>query len=312
MKYQAKVLKKQVRFKTDGHSCNIDQDIPTERKEPTYVCSNLESTFSESQYYLPQRSKSETIDKITNVTQKPERVNRSPFDIHFRQCDGFLKRSELIKENFLSRPSLMLGKNQHQSHKLSKVPHQEARNVGFAFHGMIEQYKQMQSCDEILLNILEEQQQHISIQQHQILMQEKQSLEQQKQICILQRQIDHLLLQNQADDIGLQQNGQKCVTGKEMSAVDMLNVLETKNCAAGPMNLDCRMSAFIEDIDGEENVPNFGIEKIIPHIGLSRERGDVLFDRSDNAITTSAIFNYKINELVSSNRPSDVNITAQA
>lgn len=315
MKNQAKVLKKQVRFKTDSPGCNVD-NIATGRKESSYVCSNLESTFSESQWknqhYWPQRNKSETIDKTTNGIQKSERLNRSPFDINFRQCDDFLKRSELIKENFLSRPSFMSDKNQHRS--LNKTPHQEATNVGFAFHGMIEQYKQMQSCDDILLNILEEQQQHISIQRHQILMQEKQSLEQQKQIYILQRQIEQLLLQNEADDIGLQQNGHKFVTGKEMSAVDVLNVLETKNCAAGPMNFDCRMSGLMENVNREENPTNFGIEKMIPHIGLSKEtmRSDVLFERTDNAITTSAIFNYKINELVSSKRTSDVNINAQA
>lgn len=301
-KHQVKSIKKQLRFETDYHTCvNIlGQRSPIQPSND--ICKKLESTYFEpqwkSQRHQPQlhqnRNKLETIDTI-----------------------DMKKAQTLIKENCFSLP--LTTQNNHQQLRANnsiKLVQHEATNVGFGSgrFGMIDERNQLQKCDEILLNILEEQQQHMRIQENQMLMLEKQNIEQQKQICMLQYRIQQLLLQKEADQIESRQRGEKYATAKEMASVDVLNISKTENGSVEPMNFGCEMSAFIEDVNDENSSIDIGIERLYPNIGLSKDypRGDVLFGRTIHSThSTSAVFNYKIDGLVSSaNSSSD--ITTQA
>lgn len=261
--------KKQVRFVTDNpedHSCSKGRRITTEHKQPTHVRSNLELSYFESpQKGQPRQSYRTSENKINQPAPASKFLTRSPFEINFRQYDRAL-RTELIKENCFSRPV--------DNNKCRKNAHQEATNVGFSFHGRIGEQK-LQSSDEILLNILEDQQKHISIQKNQILLLEEQSLEQQKEIYILKHRIQEL--QNDADE-------------------DRINANESTNFSGMPRLID---------VLDEKNAAHFANEKMIS--GESLHAGD-----ADAIRNSSAIFNYKINKLLSVNQHSDINITAQA
>lgn len=107
---------------------------------------------------------------------------------------------------------------------------------------------------------------------------EEQYSEQQKQIYILKSQIQQLSLQNDADE-------DKFVIANEITTAESTDFA----------------SRFIDYLD-EKNAAHFTNEKMIPNIGKSGESLHV----------GDAIFNYKINELISANQHSDINITAQA
>lgn len=223
------------------------------------------------QYHQPHWNKSEINDKITRATPTSQFLNLSPFEDNFRQYDRPFK-SDLIKENW----------NFAMPRDWSKITHQEATNVGCRSHGRIGQ-QQLQSSDEILLNILEEQQQHISIQKNQILLLEEQYAEQQTQISALKRRIQQL--QNDADDTDhSQQNGQG---PNEMTTADDADDVQT--------SFDERSAAHLAN------------EKIFSNIGKLPES---FYKGNATMRNSSAIFNYRINELLCSNQQPDINITA--
>lgn len=291
MKNEAKSLKKQVRFKIEcheDHRCyNMGQRIPIERK----VRSNLELTYFGSQQKDQPvwNNKLKAEDKCVRTTSSSS-SNRFPFEINVREYERVLE-SESMKEKRFLQPSFMPRDN--GNHICENMWSQEGTNVEVSPNGKIgERQNRSQSCDEILLDILEEQQHHIKIQQHQILLHEKQNLEQQEQIYILQRRIEQLL-QNGADDKS-QRNGQHFVVANEMNSRNMLNVYET-NFVHDTCNVEELVGDNVKTFENEEmSLPN-----------------DVLGDSLHYGYSTDFL-NHKISEFLSSKRHSDINITAQS
>lgn len=189
-----------------------------------------------------------------------------------------------------------------QTHKLKSIEKvtkatSKAEFVIRSPHGLIGDQRS-HAYDEILVNILEEQQHYIKVQKKFILEQEILNMEQQKQICMLQRQVQQLLLQN--EDLKSQQSEHKFLIENEMTSEDMFPVLMTEKTAPELMNFGWGMSKFVKDDNDKTNATNIGMEKIYPYTRFSSE------------INSTDMFNYKINEFVSSNPHSDVSITAQA
>ncbi len=268
---RTKSVKKQVRFavNTERHKGL------TGRNESFGIPSNLELSFYESlrEGDKPCEIETKVSDIITTERRKYECSNRSP-----SIQNNFQKNGQGHQENISRSPS-MLGDSLTKLHGNIR----EANSFRFGEHG--QQRTQSQSCAEVLINILEEQQRHIAIQQSQILMQEKQSLEQQKQICILECQLEKLLLQCEADDIH----------SLHSAELDKVNVLSVENIFPEPMTSRVGLSTRF-------------IEETFQNLSRNKEPNGCVFDRTVRTVD-SAIYGYEFDGNASTK--SHINFTTQ-
>lgn len=342
--HQIKSAMKQVRFKADNtvdHYNSKRRSLPTDRTQPS-VSPNLELSY----YKCPNSLGSKAIVRhphnqaytkgfernmrsVSTTTPKCEFVNNSlsrpQSKINFRRYDQ-VQKSESMKENGLSRSFGMTHHNQKQSDRphvnrncspmkenCCKITNHQATNTRFNSVEMpVEQREQLihefEPSVGLLINILEEQQQHIALQQNQISMHEKQNSEQQNQIYILQHRIQQLLLPNESNGIHSPPKGYNPIISDEITT----DVLKNKN---GSMNYGLHILPSIGVMSNSmNNVNDFQKfnEKLFSNIGASDEysSANVLLDRTSNTIRNSSTmfdYDYRMYEHVSPNRHSELN-----
>lgn len=255
MHHQFKSMKKHVRFVANNSDC-INRCISTERND-SGVRSKLECTCLAS----------EVADDGKQMTLQTNRLT-----------------SEIMRGIGL-RPPPRYYNNQTRANDPRRISNLQADNNAIFGPSEVssEQLSQSHSSYEILLNILEEQQHHISVQRNHILMQEKQNLEQQKEICMLEYQIEQLLLQKETVVLG---------------GYNQLNMMNTtpsndKFPVEAPMDVDWKLSELSKNVNNGKFPSRFGISEVT-NVALS----SFVFDGTCGE-AKSAIFYNKINETIS-------------